>query len=275
MVYARKLVASVLYSTPWVPTEGCGWTRSPHGPGWISENLGGVTLQKSDGMSCTFSHLSDRPRLATLNQVAAQQLPPGAQRIREEIVPAVLRLPMRPMDGAIAPTAMGARRCEPVFPTSGDEGCVIDGRPVGLKVSMTWDGARPVSYFAEAAIGWEHVTSDRRPRSLLYPGDARRVASFATDGALAEFVSKALVALVDFADRRRDVGLEVDPLRRYQLPVVAKVTIVPSVDDIAFDGRLPTANGMLEFAAFPWPNWYSLPPAPGAPSLVSPPPTAC
>ena len=54
-------------------------------------------------------------------------------------------------------------------------------------------------------------------------------------------MSKALVALVELADGRRDIGLEVDPLRRYQLPVVAKVTVVPGVDDIAFDGRLPTA----------------------------------
>ena len=115
----------------------------------------------------------------------------------------------------------------------------------------------------------------RAPSRIRLPRRRERVASFATDGAFAEFVSKALVTLVDFADRRRDIGLQVDPLRRYQLPVVAKVRVVPSIDDIAFDGRLPTANGMLEFAAFPWPNWYSLPPAPGAPSLVSSPPTAC
>ena len=199
-------------------------------------------------MSCTFSHLSDRPRLALVKQVAAQQLPSNARLIREEIVPAVLRLPMRPMDGAGALTAMGACRCRPVFLS---DGCVIDGQPIGLKACVTWDGTGPASYYTEAAIGWEHVTFDGRPRSFLYPLDARRVASFATEAALAELMSKALVALVDFADGRRDIGLEVDPLRRYQLPVVAKVTVVPGVDDIAFDGRLPTAQGPLQVRGVP------------------------
>ncbi len=167
---------------------------------------------------------------------------------------------------------MNACRCEQVFPVSGLTTAVVDRRLVGQKVSVTCDGAGRTSYFAEASIGWRHVTSDGRRRSLIYPADAARVASFATDGALAEFVSKVLVTLVEFADRRRDIGLEVDPLRRYQLPEVASVTVDPSVDDVAFDVGLPTARGLLEFAAFAWPNWYA--PAPnvwGAPPAVGSP----
>jgi len=270
VVYARKLVASVTYRAAWEPTGDERWKRDPHGTGWILHDVHEITAVRRDPLTWTISQLSDQPSVALLKQIAATHLPGNARLLREEIVPAVLRLPMRPIDGADLPTK--SCRCDPVFPGRGVSVCFIDGVEVGLKVSRTWDGAGAVSYFAEATIGWKHVSFEGRPRAFIYPSDARRVASFPSINALIQFVGRVLVLLVDFADRRTDIGLEVDPFRSYQLTAVATVKVVDEVDEVAFDVRLPTPSGQIEFVAFPWPGWYALAPAPGVPAVIHQPP---
>ena len=171
-------------SSHWFSTRPHGFRRKDAG-GHVPR-----TAPAGPGTTCTGSRCrgpmqcparsptsSDRPRLALVKQVAAQQLPSNARLIREEIVPAVLRLPMRPMDGAGALTAMGACRCRPVFLS---DGCVIDGQPIGLKACVTWDGTGPASYYTEAAIGVgaRHL---RRAPSLIPLSPRRTPRGFVRD----------------------------------------------------------------------------------------------
>jgi hypothetical protein len=277
-IYARKFSVIFEYATGWAPSVVPGGDWIPHAHlahAWEHIRFSDLVVQKPSAGSCTFLILSKAwPDLAGLGATIATLLPQSAILVRALVLPAVLRLPLRPMDGATPPFPSQPCRCKRFHPRPHARPIerFIDGHRVELKVSVSHDGSGPVSSYAEAVLGWSHITRDGVPRSFLYVTDARRAPQLSAPTTLAHFLSMTLIDLVDFATDRHDLGLEVDPVRRLQLPAVATVKLVPSAGDFAFDVTLPTASGKMEFAAFPWPPWFSMARSPRVPAAIPPTP---
>ena len=264
VVYARGFSIRFEYANRgWVPTGS--WREHRWLPGAYVHPHFPQMLWWVRPTGCTALYRSKAwPDLAMVQAFASAAL--GGARpvaIAEFVMPTALRVLLKPISGAAPPELTGHHRCVPLL----SDVAVISGHEVEYRASVTQDAAGP-TYYAEAILGTRHETFDGKQRAEFFSVDARKVVTFDAPHDIAPFMLRVLYDLMSFANDRVDIGLEVDRVGRCQLPPIARGRVVPHVDDIMFDVRLPLAAGPVEFAAFYWGRGYTIAPGPGVMPIV-------
>jgi hypothetical protein len=258
-IYARGLTVALTFSSSWRPPmedpSRTPWSADEHVSScWRHRHFPGhvvVAPQHGELLVAHTSMTSSAPKRTTVAALAVARLGPGATPTHEVMLPLSLRLPLRGPGCLSLPE--GYFRCARLWPAPNEPDNVaqVSGVPVGLRVSGTRD-ATGLSVWAEAFIGWSHVDAPdadgkQRPRSMVFPGDARRLVVPQDQAKVKRLVAGVMDLLLELAYWRQDVGLEVD--RHGHLPgrLVGRARVAARETDVEFTVRLPQPSGTVKY----------------------------
>jgi hypothetical protein len=254
-IYSRGLTLAAIYSSTWrPPLDGpqTPWSEDGHVQDcWRHADYPDHIVWASGPGELFFAHTSmtsSAPKRMTVTALAQAALGAGVTPVREAMLPLSLRVPLKGPGRLPVPTV--DTRCHRFWPPEDAPPIEIKvGKvPVELRVAGTL-GPTGLSVYAEAIIGWNHVTApnedgEQRPRKMLFTGDARQLVVPQTEEDVKRLIARVMDHLLGFAHQR---GLKVD--RHGHLPgrLLARSQVPWDDVDIEFAVRLPQPHGPVKY----------------------------